>query len=673
MGSHYEHVFAPIRIRGRDFKNRITLAPPSPNHADHHGWVTREFVDWFRQFARGGAGILYVGNTSIDITESKDEERQLNMTDERCVLPLSWYAEMAQAYGCHASMEINHNGKDTAFETIGRAPYSASGIITSSELTRARKLGRDPIPAIEMSHEKIRETVEKFAVAARRMQQAGMDIVLVHGAHGNLISQFTSPLYNKRTDEYGGSTSNRARFALEVCDAIRGRCGEDFVIEYRISADEIADEGMHFDETLKLIGLLKDHIDILHVSAGLHSDFDFRYYRNWCQNYMMPHMFNVPFARSVKERYPDLLVTTVGSITSLDEAEEILANGWADFVAMCRPLMADPEMPRKYAEGNPESRRPCLRCDQCALRLFMPRVINCAVNPLSGLTTELPDGVIPKAPVRKKVGIVGGGPAGLYALMAACERGHEVILFEKTGRLGGNLVPATAPPLKQDMRDYLAWLEREVKKYCADFGAAIRLNTEATPELLDAEKLDALIVAVGADPIALRVPGAELPHVHWAADAEAGTVETGRRVVIVGAGAVGIETALMLVNEGHDVALVEADEKERSRDILHWSAGGNASTCIFEMLEEKGVPLYYETKLAAIEPARVRCVGSDGKERILEADTVLYAIGMRPRWELADRLRRGAPETSVRLVGDALQNGVITNATNSGFQAGLHV
>ena len=185
---------------------------------------------------------------------------------------------------------------------------------------------REPMPCIEMTKEKIQETVEKFGAAAGRMKRAGMDICLVHGGHGNLISQFTSPLYNHRTDEYGGSLENRARFAIEVCDNIRKKCGENFVIEFRISADEIADEGMHFDETLELIGMLKDHIDIIHVSAGLHSDFNFAYYRNWCQNYLMDRGFNVHYAAKVKERYPDLLVTTVGSITSIEMAEEIIAR-----------------------------------------------------------------------------------------------------------------------------------------------------------------------------------------------------------------------------------------------------------------------------------------------------------------------------------------------------------
>ncbi len=253
MGSDYKNVFTPIRIRGIEFKNRIVLAPPSPNHASPDGLVTHAFVDWFRQFARGGAAILYVGNSSIDITECKDEECQLDLSHDRCVLPLSWYAEMAAQYDCHASLEINHNGKDTAFEPVGHAPYSASAIITSSEISRARRLGREPIPAIEMTHEKIEETIEKYAMAALRMKRAGMDICLLHGGHGNLISQFTSPMYNKRSDEYGGSTEKRARFAVEVCDRIRKKCGQDFVIEYRISPDEIAEEAMQFDETLRLI------------------------------------------------------------------------------------------------------------------------------------------------------------------------------------------------------------------------------------------------------------------------------------------------------------------------------------------------------------------------------------------------------------------------------------
>ncbi len=669
MPSKYTHVFSPIKIRGVDFKNRIILAPPSPNLASRDGLVTPEFVDWFRMFARGGAAIMYVGNSSIDITESKDEPFQLELNDDRCVLPLTRFADMAAQYGCHASLEINHNGKDTAFETVGHAPYSASAIITASERTRAKRFGRDPIPAIEMTKEKIAETVEKFGTAAFHMKKAGMDICLVHGGHGNLISQFTSPLYNKRTDEYGGSVENRARFAIEVCDAIRAKCGENFVIEFRISADEIADEGMHFDETLQLIGYLKDHIDILHVSAGLHSDFDMRYYRNWCQNYMMPRGFNVHFARDVKKAYPDLLVTTVGSIVSIDMAEEIIANGWADFVAMCRPLMADPDMPRKYAENRPEDRRPCLRCDTCAKHLMVPKPIYCAVNPISAMTSELKDGLVPLARVKKKVAVVGGGVAGITAMTTLVERGHDVTLYEKTNEFGGKVIGAAAPPFKIDCRDYLAWLVRQAEK-CP---ARKIMNTEVTKEILDAEGYDALIIAVGSEPVIPKIPGVDKPHVHWAPDAELGKVPVGDKIVIVGAGAVGLEAAIDFADQGKDVTVVEMAEKEAAFRALH-SATGTSYREFRTIVDSGKFPSFYETTLTEICDDKVVCKNNVTGETVeIAADTVLLAVGMKSLTAKAEELRRSATETDVYIVGDAKNPGTISHAVNQAFQACIHI
>ena len=669
MASKYEHVFQPIKIRGIDFKNRVTLAPPSPNVARADGTMTRDFVDWMRPFARGGTSILYVGNATVDKLECHDEETQIDLGTDRCILPLSWYAEMAAQYNCHASFEINHNGKDTAFETVGHAPYSASAIITSSEISRAKRLGRAPVRAIEMTQEKIAETVNKFATAAFRMQQAGMDICLVHGGHGNLISQFTSPMYNFRQDEYGGSTEKRARFAIEVCDAIRKKVGQNFVIEFRISADEIAPEGMHFDETLRLIEYLQDHIDILHVSAGIHSDFDMKYYRNWCQNYLMPRGFNVHYARDVKKAFPNLLVTTVGSITSLDIGEEILANGWADFVAMCRPLMADPEMPRKYAQNRPEDRRPCLRCDACT-RFMPPRPLNCAVNPWSGVFSEIKDGIIPKAPVKKKVAVVGGGPAGLYALMALSDRGHDVTLYEKSGQLGGNVVPAAFPSFKIDCQDYLKWLLREVEKY----PAKILLNTEATKELLDKEAYEAIILAVGSKPLVpSKIPGINKPHVHWAPDAEMGKVAVGDKLVIVGGGGVGLEAAIDFKQMGKDVTVIEMLNKEAHFSALMKSSK-HAGVEMLDIMEEQKIPLHLSTRLEEVKDDKIICKDlATGEFVEYPCDTVLLSLGMVPLTGVVDSLRHSAAETEVFIVGDALAVGNISTATNGGFQAGIHI
>ena len=677
MASNYSNVFSPIRINGVDFKNRIILAPPSPNLASHESLVTHQFVDWFRMFARGGASILYVGNSSIDITECKDEECQLDLSQDRCVLPLSWYAEMATQFDCHASLEVNHNGKDTTFEAVGHVPFSSSAIPGHSELARAAAAGREPYMPIEMDQAKIDETVMKYAMACKRMQRSGMDIALLHGGHGNLISQFTSPHYNKRTDKYGGSLQKRARFAIEVVEKVRELCGPNFVIDYRISADEICDDGMHFDETLELMGILLNHgVDMFNVSAGLHSEFSFKYIRNWLQNYMMDRGYNAHFARKVKDKYPDALITTVGSITNLDMAEEIISTGGADFVAMCRPLMADPDMPKKYAMNKPEERRPCLRCDACAGRLGGPRVINCAVNPMSGMTSELRDGVVPKAQEKKKVAVIGGGPAGLQAMFTLIDRGHDVTLYEKSGQVGGNVIGAAAPPFKVDAKDYLTWLQYQAQKVQKSGAAKILLNTAATKEMLELEGYDAIILAVGSDPICPQsITGINKPHVQWAPDAEVmpGKKKVGNKIVVVGAGSVGLEAALDFAGEGKDVTVVELADPGTAMMNLYKGAGSGGGD-ILNKLKDKDATLLYNTGLQEVLDDKIIVKNVEtGETSEIVADTVLLAMGMRPRFELVEELRHCCAETEVFIVGDAKSVGNISTAVNPAFQAALHI
>ncbi len=664
MGSKYEHVFNPIRIRGIDFKNRLEMAPPSPNLASKEGRVTPEFVDFFRPIAKGGIAIIHVGNSVVDIREACDEERQLDLGSDDCILPLTRFVEMCHGYGTLASLEINHNGKDSDCGKTGRPAISPSSIIPSSELWRAKMQGREPVPTIEMDHAKIKETVEKYAAAAFRCKRAGFKMCMIHGGHGNLISQFASTLYNKRKDGYGGSLQNRARFAIEVLDRVRQLCGEEFVIEFRISADEIHPDGMHFEETLKFIELIQHKVDILHVSAGLHGEME--YMRNWYQNYLMDRMYNVHYAADIKKAFPNLLVCTVGSIMNIRQAEEIIATGKADFVAMCRPILADPEMPRKYALGREEDHRPCLRCQYCGLRLMIPAVINCAVNPYLGNETEFPEACVHKATVKKRVGVVGGGPAGIQAMLTLCDRGHDVTLYEKRARLGGHVVPGSALPFKQDVKDYLTYLVCQAQKA----PARILLNTQATKSLLDAEKYDALVIAVGSEPIVPQLPGINKSHVHWAPDVDTGKVKAGNKTVIVGAGAVGIECAVGLKRAGKDVTVVEM---EPDLSNLRASAGG-ATTELMALIKELEIPVKLHCRLEEVTGHSAICRDTQSSEIIeFTADTVLLAVGMSARSDVADSLRRSAPETEVFVVGDASKVGTIATAVMSAFRAAAYI
>jgi len=664
MGSRYTHVFEPLRIRGVDFKNRLEMAPPSPNLADREGRVTPEFVDFFRVIAQGGVAVIHVGNSVVDIREACDEERQLDLGGDECILPLTRFVEMCHGYGALASLEINHNGKDSDPDKTGRPAWSPSSLVPASELWRARRAGREPVPTVEMGPAKIAETVEKYARAAERCKRAGFRMCMIHGGHGNLIAQFASPLYNRRTDDWGGPLEQRARFAREVLDRVRALCGEDFVIEYRISADEIHPDGMHFEETLRFIELIRDRVDILHVSAGLHGELE--YMRNWWPNYLMDRMLNVHYAADIKKAFPGLRVATVGAIMDIGSAEEILAAGKADFVAMCRPLLADPAMPRKYALGREGERRPCLRCQYCGLRLLVPAVINCAVNPFLGNETEFPEGKVKRAEVRKRVAVVGGGPAGLEALETLCARGHDVTLYEKRDRLGGHVVEGSVLPFKRDVRDYLDYLVRRAERA----PARILLNTEATRELLDAEGYDALVIAVGSTPVVPPLGGIDKPHVHWAPEADSGAAAVGERTVVVGAGSVGVECALGLRMRGKDVTLVEM-----APDLSGLSASaGGAAMELTALLEKYAIPVRHYCRLEEVTDGTVLCRDTrTGDIREFPADTVLLALGVTPRREEAENLRRSAPETEVFVVGDAAEPGTIATAVRSAFRAAAYI
>jgi NADPH-dependent 2,4-dienoyl-CoA reductase/sulfur reductase-like enzyme len=318
-----------------------------------------------------------------------------------------------------------------------------------------------------------------------------------------------------------------------------------------------------------------------------------KYMRYWLQGYTMPRGFNVHWTEKIKDYFQgDIRLTAVGSITSVDLAEEYLSKGFCDFIAMCRPLMADPDLPRKAAANRAEDIRPCLRCNACAGRLGGPKVINCAVNPISGLTSYLRDGEVPPAKTKKKVAVVGAGPAGLTAMHTLIERGHDVTVYEKSDRIGGCLNGAAAPPLKFDMRDYVKWMNLQAQKAVKSGKARILLNTEATATLLELEGYDAIVIAVGAEPLVPRsIPGITRASVMWAPDAETKYRDrVGKKVVVVGAGDVGMEAA-------HDFAL---DGREIAGIIDMMPKPMFMMSELPQILGELGIQIRYQTSLVEV-------------------------------------------------------------------------
>ncbi len=301
-----------------------------------------------------------------------------------------------------------------------------------------------------------------------------------------------------------------------------------------------------------------------------------------------------------------------------------------------------------------------------------PKPIFCAVNPMSTMTSQLRDGVVPRARKRKKVAIVGGGPAGIQALQTLLDRGHDVTLYEKSGELGGHVVDAAVPPFKNDVRDYLTWM-RHTAGQCRERGARILLNTAATADKLALEGYDALVLALGAEPIVPKLPGIDGPNVFWAPDAEAGKAPVGQRVAVIGGSAVGMEAALDFSLQGKDAFVVEMLEEGPAGGKLHTSAGSGAAE-LTRLFSERSIPVYYGKALAEVRPdgILVRDVRS-GEETLLPCDTVLLAVGLRPRLAEAEALRRCAPETSVFVVGDGKKAASICEAVNEAFQVSLHI
>ena len=601
----------PLRIRGVDFRNRIVQAPMCAMYAAADGSVSEQLLAYYRARARGGAGLVIVEITFTDSTGSRAFHAQLGAHADTMIPGLGELASAIKTQGAVAGLQLGHCGPQ---RVVAEPPVVAPSPIPWAA---GKRVPHELTPA------EIEAIVEDHAQAGRRLAQAGFDLVELHGAHGYLINAFLCPATNTRTDRYGGSEGNRLRFALELVGALRGSIGRKRILSFRINGDDLLPGGLGIEAYTRIArALAEGGVDMLHVSAGTYRVMERR----------IPPMYlpEAPFrqyARPIREA-ASIPVIASGTIHDFELAERMVRDGEADFVSQARPLFADPELPNKLLGGRRESIRPCIRCNTCLAREQGGLRGYCAVNPRTGREHE----ARPSPLARRRVAIIGAGPAGIEAALTAAADGHRVALYERAPVIGGQLAVAALLPFKSTLPPLLRYYGEALQRA----GVALFLDTEAEPAMIDA---DSVVLATG---------------VRWRSDfmdpltAIANAERVGRRVAVVGAGTIGAETAWSLAKLGRRVTLIERDEDfDEDVNLVQRLVLPGA-------LAQAGVSVAFNTEFDAA----------------VDADTVVLACGAVPYVPHGTDAWRHRSE-DVQLAGECSGVRHLAAATYSGYRAAL--
>lgn len=608
MPSEFKRLFTPLDIRGMRLRNRINMAPMVTNYATVQGHATDRLIEYYAARSRGGAGMITVEATVVS-HDGRSFVHNLCIYDDAFIPGLRRLTDAVHEGGAKITTELYHAGRRTSALVARTQPIGPSGVpARGGEVPR------------EMTRADIERVQNDFVAAARRAKAAGFDAVTVHCAHGYLINAFLSAHSNKRTDDYGGDLRARARFGLEIIERIRAEVGPDFPVLCRISGSEFIDGGLTLDDMKQVAKWYEAAgVDAIDVSVGT---IETGYLTN---SYMMfPRGVFVPLAEGIKEAV-SIPVFAVGRINDPYFAEQVLAEGKADAVTMGRALIADPEFVNKAQAGRTAEICPCIGCNQgCTDRIGNQLDVSCLVNPQAGreLFTQLQPAETPK-----RVVVVGGGIAGMEAATVARERGHEVELYERSGELGGQFRLGSRAPGKDEVAHFVDYLVRRVES----LGVVVHTNTELTADRVDEMRPNAVVVATGARPFTLPVPGADRAVGAW--DVLLGKAQVGQKVVIIGGGQVGCETAELLAEQGREVTILEMLPE------LAMDMGPRAREPFLNKLVELGIDNITRATVTEIGEGEVWFDRGGLREKVSGVDTVVMAVGSRADNSLAEALR----------------------------------
>jgi 2,4-dienoyl-CoA reductase (NADPH2) len=643
-------LFTPIKIGPLELPNRIIMPALTTlfDIVENSRWL-----NFYVERARGGAGLLIVGGLQTLFPGRESRLGKVHLHSDGDIVRLS---ELTKA--------IHHNGGLVAAQLATHNYWAKSGKISGAEYIGPSEVdiptaGLHPnycqcelLPKVRpLTVAEIMMIEEAIGDAAARAQKAGFDAVELLVAAGNLLNRFINPCTNRRNDEYGGSLENRTRIVVRAIADIQKKTGQDFPLICRISGLDMLPWGLELDNWKEIASILEN--------AGSHA---LSIYPGWHETRQPRHQMSVPrghfvyLAQAIKEV---VRIPVAANIRINDPllAEQILAEGRADIIAMGTPLIADPYLPQKAKEGRLEDIRMCGACCNCWDRLVKGEPIDCTVNAGVGREDQYP---IRRAGKSKKVFVIGGGPGGMEAARVAARRGHRVRLFEKKDRLGGQLLYAALPPHKDEWNNLIRYLSTQLKKLDVD----IRLNQECTVAAIAKAKPDAVIVATGASPIIPDIPGINGQNVANALEVLDGSKEVGQNVIVVGGGAIGCETAEYLHRKGKRVTILEMTDRI-GKDISEWNRW-----VVIDRLSA-GVRLETNVKLEEIHEKGVKATRAGKPPEFFEADSVVLAVGMKPVDRIANELK--GMVTSLHLVGDCARLGKVRDAIAAGFQAALEI